>query len=181
MIDRTICPRAKRRDASTAEKFRTRSWPRARAQSSYTRGGPRGHHERSLHAAATCTIRDVTIRSPVVGNQPFRVYPWPSICRGANVNPAAVERHVHCYYSARANKTIACARVGVAACHRLLLSTGTLVGMYEPNYYYRIYTWLYIWSVSRISGIVRELYVKSRLSYSFLRYAIFMRIHTYVG
>lgn len=65
---------------------------------------PTGHHERSLHAAATCTIRGVTIRSPVVGNQPFRVYPWPSICRGANVNPAAVaaKRHAHCYYSARA-------------------------------------------------------------------------------
>lgn len=48
---------------------------RGRARGRHTRGGPHGHHERSLHAAATCTIRDVTIRSPVVGNQPFRVYP----------------------------------------------------------------------------------------------------------
>lgn len=73
MIDRAICPRAKRRDAHRRDGEIPDDRSRGRARQ--TRGGPHDHHERSLHAAATCTIRDVTIRSPVVGNQPFRVYP----------------------------------------------------------------------------------------------------------
>lgn len=131
---------------------------RAHSPSSWTRGGPHGHHERSLHAVATCTIRDVTIRSPVVGNQPFRVYPWPSICRGANVNPAALERHVDCYYSGvradgSANKTT-CARWCRGVPPSVVKYRGTLVGMYGPNHCYRIYIRLYT------IGIAHQRYCK---------------------
>lgn len=152
MIDRAICPHAKRRDASTAERFRTFVAAGALVVRAVV---PTAHHERSLHAAATCTIRDVTIRSPVVGNQPFRVYPWPSICRGANVNPAAVERHVHCYYygarGGSANKTI----VGVATVPPSLVNCRNVSGhVVGPNYYYRIYVWL------RVIGIAHQRHCK---------------------
>lgn len=52
--------------------------PDSRDRRRRTRGYPAAAtSERSLHAVATCTIRDVTIRSPVVGNQPYASIPDP--------------------------------------------------------------------------------------------------------
>ena len=178
MIDRVICPCAKRCDASTAEKFRTAGIRgRGRARSSYTWWSPRSpwaiatrrsnvYYSRCNYTFSGCwqsTIPCLFLTFHLSGCE----------CKsgGGGTSCALLLLGAR---GGSTNKTIA--RVGVTTCHRLLLSTRAL-DMYGPNYYRILLSDLYMISIVH-QQYCKEIIINLCLPYTFLR-AIFTCIHMY--
>jgi len=167
MIDRVICPCAKRCDASTAEKFRTAGIRgRGRARSSYTWWSPRSpwaiatrrsvYYSRCNYTFSGCwqsTIPCLSLTFHLPGCE----------CKSAGGGTSRALLLLGARGDST-NKTIA----RVATCHRLLLSTRAL-DMYGPNYYRILLSDLYDYIVS---CIVHQQYCKKII--------INLRIHFYV-